>query len=192
MTYNELQEFIRQSPEAGFRRLFDEYCNYVWAICSNSLKSCGTTEDIDECVSDAFAAVFRYVTVSDIQDGDLKGIIASIAKRTAIDYFRRLSSKNSRIVPMDEETLSRLPDTANVEDKAEQNLRREKLLDCIALLGELDSSIIVYFYYYGIKTHKIASLLGMSSSNVQQRLSRARKKLKKLLSEAGINEEGYL
>ena len=81
-----------------------------------------------------------------------------------------------------EETLSRLPDTANVEDKAEQNLRREKLLDCIALLGEPDSSIIVYFYYYGIKTHKIASLLGMSSSNVQQRLSRARKKLKKLLA----------
>ena len=57
-------------------------------------------------------------------------------------------------------------------------------------LGEPDSSIIVYFYYYGMKTKQIASITGMSDTAVQKRLSRARKKLRELLKEAGITEEG--
>jgi DNA-directed RNA polymerase specialized sigma24 family protein len=42
-----------------------------------------------------------------------------------------------------------------------------------------------------MKTKQIASLTGMSDSAVQQRLSRSRKRLRELLSEAGITEEGF-
>ena len=192
MTDNELRLIMKQSQEAGFRKLFDEYYAYVFAICANKLKNCGTTEDVDECISDTFAAVFRYLKGRNGQDGELKGIIGTIAKRTSIDCFRKLTAQSSRIRQVAQEELGRLPDDSHIEDSAEQSILNDRILDCISELGEPDSSIIVYFYYYGIKTHKIASLLGMSSSNVQQRLSRARKKLKKLLSEAGINEEGYL
>ena len=79
-----------------------------------------------------------------------------------------------------------------VEDAAERSALRATVFDCIKKLGEPDSSIIVYFYYYGKKTKQIASLVGLSDSAVQKRMSRARKKLRELLSEAGINEEGYI
>ena len=85
----------------------------------------------------------------------------------------------------------RIREDASAEE-AERSALSKAVLDCIDALGQPDSSIIVYFYYYGKNTKQIASLVGLSDSAVQQRLSRARKKLKKLLSEAGINEEGYL
>lgn len=191
MTDKEMRLLMEQSREDGCRRLFDEYCGYVSVICANKLRGCGTTEDVDECISDTFAAVFRYIESSSGRDGDLKGIIGTIARRTSIDYFRRLSSKSDRTVPIDNDSFRELPSDIRVEETAERKALNETLLDCIDALGEPDSSIIVYFYYYGIKTKKIASLLGMSSPAVHQRMSRARKKLKKLLSEAGINEEGY-
>ena len=97
MTDRELRNIMEQSAENGRRALFDEYCGYVYAICANKLKTCGSSEDIDECLSDTFAAVFRYLDGASGQDGDLKGIIGTIAKRTAIDYFRRLSSKGETL-----------------------------------------------------------------------------------------------
>ena len=183
---------MEQSAENGRRALFDEYCGYVYAICANKLKTCGSSEDIDECLSDTFAAVFRYLDGASSQDGDLKGIIGTIAKRTAIDYFRRLSSKGDKTVSIDSGIFGELPSDMRVEDAAERSALGATVFDCIKKLGEPDSSIIVYFYYYGKKTKQIASLVGLSDSAVQKRMSRARKKLRELLSEAGINEEGYI
>ena len=109
MTDKEMRLLMEQSREDGCRRLFDEYCGYVSVICANKLRGCGTTEDVDECISDTFAAVFRYIESSSGRDGDLKGIIGTIARRTSIDYFRRLSSKSDRTVPIDNDSFRELP-----------------------------------------------------------------------------------
>lgn len=192
MTDKELRRKMEQSPEAGRRALFDEYCGYVYAICANKLRNCGTSEDVDECLSDTFAAVFRYLDSASSKDGDLKGIIGTIAKRTAIDYFRRLAPKSDRTVSIDSENFRELSSEIRVEEAAERSALRETVLDCIKRLGEPDSSIIVYFYYYGKKTKQIAPLVELTDSAVQKRLSRARKKLEELLREAGITGEGYV
>ena len=191
MTDKELRRTMEQSPEEGRRGLFDEYCGYVHAICANKLRGCGTSEDIDECISDSFAALFRYLDSHTDTDGELKGIVGTIAKRTAISYFRRLSSKSDTMVSIDSDDFGELASGIRVEETAESSALREAVLDCVNSLGEPDSAIIVYFYYYGMKTGQIASLLGLSAAAVQQRLSRARKKLREKLSEAGITEEGF-
>lgn len=191
MTDKELRCKMEQSAEEGRRALFDEYCGYVYAICANKLKGCGTSEDIDECLSDTFAAVFRYLESHAEADGDLRGIIGTIAKRTAIGYFRRLSPKAETTISIESESIGELSADIRVEETAERAALREAVLDCMKKLGEPDASIIVYFYYYGMKTKQIAELVGLSDTAVQKRLSRSRKKLRELLSEAGITEEGY-
>ena len=40
------------------RKIFDEYCNYVYIIVMNKIKECGTKEDAEECVSDVFAEIY--------------------------------------------------------------------------------------------------------------------------------------
>jgi RNA polymerase sigma-70 factor (ECF subfamily) len=191
MTDKELRCKMEQSAETGRRALFDEYCGYVYAICANKLKGCGTSEDIDECLSDTFAAVFRYLESHTSLDGNLRGVIGTIAKRNAISYFRRLSLKAENTISIESESVGELSSDIRIEENAEQTALRESVLDCIKKLGEPDSSIIVYFYYYGMKTKQIAELVGLSDIAVQKRLSRSRKKLRELLSEAGITEEGY-
>ena len=57
MTDNEYRALFEKSPAAAQNALFEEYINYVYSIVFNKLRSCGSAEDIEECVSDVFSAV---------------------------------------------------------------------------------------------------------------------------------------
>lgn len=190
MTDRELGSLMEQSAGIGQRALFDEYCSYVYAVCANKLKSVGTNEDIDECVSDVFAAIFRYFDKPSGRDGDIKWIIGTIAKRTAVDYYRRLSKKHDSTVSIDEELSRTIHSPYRVDVEVEHAAVREILVDCIERLGKPDSAIVSFHYFYGKTSKQIASITGFSEAAVQKRISRARDKLRILLSEAGINEEG--
>lgn len=191
LTDSEVKTLMQKSAEAAHRRIFDEYSGYVYSICANKLKSCGTKEDIEECFSDIFADVFRYLDGNSGENGDLKGIIGTIAKRTAVDYFRRLTRNNDIIVSMDDENFKPLISGELVEVEAEKAEIRRILLDCIEKLGKPDSQIVVYHFFYGKTSREIAKIIDMNDWTVQKRLSRAKKKLKVLLCDAGINEEGF-
>lgn len=190
LTDKELNMLMFKSVESAHRRIFDEYSGYVYTVCANKLKGCGTREDIEECVSDSFADIFRHFDIESKRCGDLKGIIGTIAKRNAIDYFRRLSGRNDRIASLDDEKFQIISSDIRVDDETEKAVLREIILDCIDRLGEPDSSIIAFYFFYGKTSREIAKALHMSDWVIQKRISRAKKKLKKLLSEAGIDEEG--
>lgn len=191
LTDSEVKALMQKSAEIAHRRIFDEYSGYVYTICANKLKSCGTKEDIEECLSDSFADIFTYFDSESNRNGDLKGIIGIIAKRNAIDYFRRLSGKSDRMLSIDDEDFPKISSDIRVDDETEKALIREIIMDCIDRLGKPDSQIIVYHFFYGKTSKQMAALLGQSEWAIQKRLSRAKKKLRQLLCEAGINEEGF-
>ena len=191
LTDSDLKALMLRSVENAHRCLFDEYSGYVYTICANKLKSCGTREDIEECFSDSFADIFRYFDNESNRNGDLKGIIGTIAKRNAIDYFRRLSGKSDRLVSIDDEDFPKISSDIRVDDETEKAAIREIIMDCIDRLGKPDSQIIVYHFFYGKTSKQMAALLGKSEWAIQKRLSRAKKKLRQLLCEAGINDEGF-
>lgn len=192
MTDSDFRLLMEDSPEQAHRKLFDDYCGYVYAICANKLKSCGSAEDIEECVSEAFAAVFRYLDSHKDMDGELKGIIGTIARRTAIDSFRLLSKRYGTTVSIDSGNISELASGQRVDAETERAALRETVLGCIEELGEPDSSIIVYHYFYGKTAKQTGKLLGLGAEAVQKRLSRARIKLKEILRSHGITEEDEL
>lgn len=189
LTDSDLKALMQKSAENAHRCLFDEYSGYVYTICANKLKSCGTKEDIEECFSDSFADIFRYFDNESNRNGDLKGVIGTIAKRNSIDYFRRLSGKNDRLVSIDDEDFPKISSDIRVDDETEKALIREIIMDCIDRLGEPDSSIIAFYYFYGRTSREIAKALHMGDWAIQKRISRAKKKLKKLLCDAGITGE---
>lgn len=189
MTDSEFKALMLRSAENAHRKLFDEYSGYVYSICANKLKDCGTNEDIEECLSDSFAAIFRYFDNESNRDGDLKGIIGTITKHIAVNYFRRLSGKSDRAVSIDDEDFPIISSDIRVDDETERAALREIIMDCIDMLGEPDSSIIVFYFFYGRTSREIAKHLHMSDWTVQKRISRAKKKLEKLLCNAGITGE---
>ena len=58
MTHEEFRRELKRSPEQAHRTLFETYCNYVYTIVYNRLRSCASREDIEECVCSVFADVF--------------------------------------------------------------------------------------------------------------------------------------
>ena len=99
--------------------------------------------------------------------------IYSVAINTSISKIR----KDCKFVLMDT-----MPDTETVDDadSIENKMTCEQLLDAIHKLNEVDKSIML-LYLEEHTYEQIAEIIGISSSNVGVRISRAKKQLKTIL-----------
>ena len=191
MTDNEYRVLYAKDPNTAQTALFDEYLNYVYAIVYNKLRSCGSREDMEECVGDVFSAVFISYDRNGKFDGDLKGFIGTIASRKAIQMYRSLSRRSDTVYIEDETT--EIADDERIEENTERNALRSTLLRVISSLGEPDSTMILQKYYYNMNSGEIADKLSMSPASVRMRCSRALKKLKELLKAEGYDmKEGNI
>lgn len=181
MTHEDFRKILKRSKKAGHRALFDEYCNYVYAVVFNKLRSCASREDIDECVGDVFADIYIFYDSDSDFSGDLKGFIGTVARRRAADVYNRLVSKKLVTVSADDEEARNIASDEDVEETVAQKEFRRILLDKIAELGEPDSTIIIRKYYYGQTAKEISETVSLTPENVRVRSGRAVKRLKEIL-----------
>ena len=186
MTHEDFREALKKSKEAGQRALFDEYCNYVYAIVFNKLRSCAGREDIEECVGDVFADVYIFYDSEGGYSGDLSGFIGTVARRKAVDTYNRLVFGKIVTVPIDNDEPQQLSSDEDVEEIISQNELRRILLDKIDELGEPDTTIIIQKYFYRRTAKEISKLVELSPEAIRVRSGRALKRLKEALERAGI------
>lgn len=184
MTEEEWGALLAQTPQQAHRVLVEQYGNYVYAIVLNRLRTVARREDIEECVSDVFAEVFFCCCKKACAFAQLKAYIGTIAKRTAIDAFRKLVRQRESTA--EAPALDTLIAADDVPQTAEAALRRQTVLRTIRALGEPDASIILYQYFFDRSVGEIASKCSMTAAAVQKRSERARKRLKSLLEAASI------
>jgi len=189
MTLSEFRSLMKRSQREGHRALFDEYCNYVYAVVMNVLRNCGSREDVEECVSDVFVKIYRSYANGELRDGDLKGFVGAVAKHTSIDYMRKLMSHNKRNTSMDDENFPEIASDSRLEADTENKDRNRIIMEMVNSLGEPDSTIIVQQYFYERTAKEIANSIGMTAAAVQKRSVRAREKLKDMLMKMGIGKE---
>ena len=186
MTGTEYSALYDRSPDKAYKKLFEQYCNYVYAIVYNKVCRIAAAEDIEECVSDVFADIyFSYDTGSEFQ-GDMKGYINTVASRKAINLYHRLISRSKHYTEQDDETLGRIGSDEDLVSDTERSEVQRIAMSKIAELGEPDSTIIIQKYYYDRTSGDIAELLSMKASAVRMRCKRAMEKLRQLLEAAGI------
>ena len=192
MTENELRLLMAESVQKCHRAIFDKYCNYVYAIVINVLRNCGSREDIEDCVSDVFMKIYKRLDKDTDFSGDLKGFIGTISRNTAIDASRSISHKNIRSISIDDENTAEFGTDEKLEENTEKKEMARIILNKIKELGEPDSTIIIQQYYYNRTAKEISQSISMTAAAVQKRSSRAKQKLKALLTEAGIGKEGLI
>lgn len=180
----ELRDLAAQSQEDGFRAIFNQYSRYAYAIIWNHIRGVGTQEDAEEGVSDVFADLFQSFVK--IEEGKLEGYIRMLSKRTAVDLFRRLSSRPEKVADEEEAWREAVSDEDIEQDHDKAYLQRQ-LLDCIRSLGEPDATIVFWKYFYDCSAEQIGEKVGLSRNAVWIRLNRAKAKLRKLLAEQGID-----
>lgn len=187
MTHEEFRTVSQQSKEAAQRMVFNEYFNYVYTIVFSRLRSCGSREDIEECVGDVFADLYIYYDRNRELSGDISGFVGAIARNKAIDMFNRLSRRRKFFVSSDDEDFPEQEAPDNTEDTIDKKELRSSLLNCIALLGEPDSTIILQKYFFMRSSKEIAEKVSLSPEAVRVRCSRALKKLREKLTAMNIS-----
>ena len=172
-------DLLRRDPERALSQMLSAYTGLVYHAAAAVLGR-KNHEEIEECVSDAFLVVYKSRERLDFSQGSVKAYLCATARNLAINRLNK--SAGVREVPLNE--FSRAAD--ETEDAAIRRLEAEELIGAVLALGEPDSKIILYRYYFSLPSKEIAKLIGIKPNTVDQRLRRALNKLNRLVK-GGLN-----
>ncbi|MCM1566254.1 MAG: sigma-70 family RNA polymerase sigma factor [Dehalobacter sp.] len=182
----DLIRLLRDEPEKGLADMMDNYLGFVYTIVSGKLESVAGREDIEECTSDVFYAVFQSRKAMDASKGSVKALLATVAKRKAIDKFRRLTGQANQplrgALPLEQEELWPKTEGQAAENQVEAAVTAREtgreLVSQIEALGPPDSEIFIRKYYFGQSTKAIAQALDIKENTIDKKISRGLDKLK--------------
>lgn len=176
---------VKKGDKDAFSFIIKTYKMYVLKIVNRHIPY----EEAEEVAHDAFIRIYESLPRFK-GEGGFRQWMAAITTRTCHDYWRR--AYRSREVPMsafgDEhrEWLERAAsETASMDDIARQAEAREVLDWALSRLSPGDRMVLELVYMEGLSVREAADLLGLSTANVKIRSFRSRRKLHKLLKDAG-------
>ena len=106
--------------------------------------------------------------------------------RIAINCCKNISRiRWFRTKSIDQQQLANLPAAANIE---EDFLKKDTVSGAIAALAPADKEMILLYYYQDFTIKEIAAIIKKSENTTSQRLSRAKKRFKKILLEVNQDE----
>ena len=181
MDDRELMKLLRRRPEEGFRQLMELYMGAVCTVVRARLGELGTREDVEDCVSETFAAFYRALDRVDLRRGTVKTFLCAIARNRSIDCYKALvrSAAND---PWEEERPALAASFSLEEAYITEETRRE-VVEEIAALDQPDREILVRRFLLGQPSRAVAQALDMTVSAVDTRTHRALKKLKTKMEE---------
>ncbi|GGO04933.1 sigma-70 family RNA polymerase sigma factor [Saccharibacillus kuerlensis] len=168
---------IRQREERALRDLIDLHGGLLTAIVNRHLS--GSRQDREECLDDVLLAIWNHIESFDGERNSFKQWAAAVAKYRAIDYQRRWIKEQERRTS---EELD--PDRLRNMDEG-NTAARTSAEDVLAQLPEDERRLFERYYIEGVPTKEIAKALDVRESWIHNKLSRGRKKLKRLWTAGG-------
>ena len=166
--------------KAGDERALDaailSYSRLLWSIARAVLHNVGTTQDMEESVADAFIQLWKNSGSLNEMRGSVKTWLCVAVKSRAIDRYRRIIRNNE--VGLEEQITSC---GAWLLDQTMDAVLQRELLAAIHALGEPDREIILRRFYYQQKPKEISAALDLSIRQVENRIYRAKQRLREQL-----------
>lgn len=165
-------KYLKRKNEKALEYVIDNYGALVKAIIKKSLYKCENIQD--ECIDDVFLAVWYGIDSYDYKRSTFKNWIAGITKFKVIDYQRKyykiLCEKNiDNFEVLNEKS---------VEDEVFKENIDEQTSELLAPLNLDEREIFLDYYIKGKKVAEMSNDLGIKSTAIYNRLSRARTKLR--------------
>lgn len=162
---------LKSKKRNSLNEAIEVYTPYLCTVLYNAVGNRLPKEDIEEIVSDVFVMLWKNAEYIDLEKGTVKSYIAAAARNFAL---KRLNKKTDCTCLDDIE----IPDeTAAFESNSD-------VWDAVMSLGEPDNEIFVRYYRFGEKLKDISKATGINLSTLKTKLSRGKRKLKKILSNA--------
>ena len=175
------KKLILQDPETGISRAVDLYGGAVKTICRNILAGY-PDEDVEEAVAQSFAELWRSMpNYSPSRGSSVKSWLYGIARKSALMHRRQKPLFES--IPLEDAITG--TDTA-----AEDNFlskEDERILHLtVEEMDEPARTIFILRYFYFEKVAEIARKLDLPCKKVENILFREKAKLRRILTERGI------
>lgn len=157
--------------------LYSSFYGYAMAICD---RYANKQEDAVEILNDGFLKIFKEIhhykpAYADVL-GSFKGWLRKIMVYTAIDNFRK-NHKHQLVTQLDTVVYQVSTMTEDAIDK----LSYEEIIRAVQELSPGYRTVFNLFVIEGLSHEEIANHLGVSVGTSKSNLSKARKKLQKIL-----------
>ena len=169
---------------AAFEALIEPHMTKVYNI---AYRICQNADDAADAAQDAFLKAFG--NISKFKGGaKFSTWLYRIATNAALDMVKGRGrhgaySLDAEISGEDGEVLREIPSDAPLpQEEAERAEVRREINAALARLSDPDRSIIVLRDINGMAYRELSEILGCSEGTVKSRLSRARQKLREILS----------
>lgn len=178
------KEIIRQclnnERQAQFK-LYEKYSPALFGVCLRYAKNSTDAEDI---LQEGFIKVFRYLKDFGGR-GSFEGWLRKIMVNSALNFYKR---KNLISKGVDPETVQYYVATEN-DVNAVAKMNHEELLNIIKNLPDGYRTVFNLNVIEGYSHKEIGSLMQISVNTSKSQLSRARKSLKRTISELFESED---
>ena len=162
-----------------FKQTFLPYHEKMYAL---ALRIMGTSMDAEDVVQDTFLKMWQKKEKLPL-DGNLAGYCLTLTKRQCIDRLRRSHLKTIDSEPSE----SDIDNTEDIHLKIEARESYENAMQLVYSMPDNLKRVIILRDIEKMDYSDIAQCLGLTEINVRVTLSRARKLLKKLMINKGIN-----
>lgn len=167
--------------ELDFNELYKQHSKRLCHIAFQITKDNYLAEDV---VQETFIKAFKKA--DSIENTDKIGSwLSAIAARTAIDCLRTENRKNW--LPTDQSVMEQIFGNEGqnqcVENEVEMILFKEEIQLLLVKLTVEYQEVLILKVRFGLKEEEIASRLNLKSGTVKTRLHRARRQLKKVMTE---------
>ncbi len=183
------QDLVRESLE-GDLNAFDEIVRRHQTMITRCLfRFCPYQADLEDLVQDTFIKSFRKLS-SWQATAPFENWLRKIAYNTGYDYFRKNSRNPASIATGNaEESELALERLSEKKDQRRDYEMTEQAQKALALLDHEERQLLTLQYLEELPLLEIAELMGWGLSKTKVKSFRARKKLKKLLTNNGIAQE---
>lgn len=179
---------IVKDPSAMTDQEFMEavYEKHKGIMFKNALEILSDDSEKDVCVHEAIIRLMKNVsTIRALSDGALAVYVGTTVRSVALNMERRRRVEQRRFV---EESLEEYDETDSGQDFEEDFLeddardRRLRLMrECMAELEDRDRELLVRKYIMDESDEDLARALGVKTVSVRMKLTRARRRLRKLI-----------
>ena len=181
---DDLAARIKSQDPTGLEVLLTLYTGDVHAVAAAVLGPNASSDDVEEAVADAFVAAWRHGRRFDPARATVRTWLLMHARYAALEYRRRRRTVWDSLWPWSAATAPNPCDV--VVARADQ----ERLHAAILTLPLLDRQILYRRYFLGRDIAALATEFHLTRAAVDNRLLRARKRLRAELSTELSAREG--
>ncbi|MET9734432.1 RNA polymerase sigma factor [Streptomyces sp. NPDC006458] len=171
---------VRDGDPSAFAELFDSYARAVYNHAYRLTADWSTAEDV---MAATFMEAWRLRDRVDAEGGSLRPWLLGIATNTARNQYRSNRRYRAAAGAAAAAELS-VPDHAEeVAERVDDRRRLAKALTALASLRRTEREVVALCLGEGLEYEAAAEALGIPVGTVASRLSRARKKLRRLAAD---------